>query len=58
MKKSDYFNNSQTKKTKNVTAKVTWRFLEKSGNIQAWHGKSGQNRHGGFQHHPKFLSPL
>jgi hypothetical protein len=42
----------------NLSAKVTRMFLEKNGNIQAWHGKSAQNRHGGFQHHPKFLSPL
>lgn len=44
-------------RTKNMTVKATRRFLKKSGNIQAWHDKSAQNRHGDFQHHPKFLSP-
>jgi len=40
-----------------MTTKATRRFSKKSGNIQAWHGKSAQNRHGDFQRHPKFLSP-
>lgn len=41
----------------NVTSKVI-RFLKKSGDIQAWHDKSAQSRHGGFPRHPEFLSPL
>lgn len=30
----------------------------REANILAWHGKSEQNKHGDFQHHPKFQSLL